>query len=157
MPRRRKHLTRCSRWLPTGLRRASTWDWRTSTCRASKTPTRVSEIARDAFQQVLAADPGNLHALFCLGMYYQHIGENDKALEYFGKVQRSGPSRSVCRLQVRRDADFSWPQRRRHRDVGEGCRSGPRLHVGRLSSGFAVSDFQKDATKLWRCLNAFKN
>jgi hypothetical protein len=34
----------------------------------------------------LESNPGHLHARFCLGLYYQHIGENEKALECVKKV-----------------------------------------------------------------------
>ena len=48
-------------------------------------------MARDEFQQVLQADPGNLSALFCLGMYFQHQGDNDKAFVYFARVYLADP------------------------------------------------------------------
>ena len=47
------------------------------------------DAAREAFEEVLAADPGHLHALFCLGLYYQYFGENEKALEHFAAVYRA--------------------------------------------------------------------
>lgn len=49
------------------------------------------EEAVKSFQQVLEADPGNPHALFCLGMYFQHVGENERALVYFGRVHLADP------------------------------------------------------------------
>lgn len=44
-----------------------------------------------AFRKVLDADPGNLHALFCLGMYYQHIGDSERALVCFARVHWGDP------------------------------------------------------------------
>lgn len=44
------------------------------------------ESARRAFEEVLAAEPKNLRAVFCLGLYYQYLGENEKALERFKTV-----------------------------------------------------------------------
>jgi len=44
------------------------------------------ELAREAFEKVLQSNPGHLHALFCLGLYYQHIGKDEKAQEYFQTV-----------------------------------------------------------------------
>ncbi|NQU24780.1 MAG: tetratricopeptide repeat protein [Candidatus Nealsonbacteria bacterium] len=34
--------------------------------------------ARDTFLDVLESDPKHLHAAFCLGLYHQHVGENEK-------------------------------------------------------------------------------
>ena len=42
--------------------------------------------ARDAFQTVLAADPGHLHAHFCLGLLHQHFGEDEEAAAHFRVV-----------------------------------------------------------------------
>lgn len=47
------------------------------------------ELAQEAFGTVLKSNPGHLHARFCLGLYYQHIGENDKALECFRRVHEN--------------------------------------------------------------------
>lgn len=49
------------------------------------------EFARQTLQDVLEADPGNLHALFCLGMYYQHEGEMERAMVYFARVYLADP------------------------------------------------------------------
>ncbi len=50
-----------------------------------------SDAAVKSFQAVLAADPGNLHTLFCLGMYYQHKGDNERAMVYFARVHWADP------------------------------------------------------------------
>lgn len=47
--------------------------------------------ARKHFEQVLAAEPNHLHALFSLGLYYQHLGNNEKALEYYERVYQADP------------------------------------------------------------------
>lgn len=39
--------------------------------------------ARQAFESVLKSNPRHLHARFCLGLYHQHLGDNEKALECF--------------------------------------------------------------------------
>jgi len=49
------------------------------------------DLAVKSFQAVLEGDPGNPHALFCLGMYFQHIGENERALVYFARVHLADP------------------------------------------------------------------
>ncbi|NUQ62398.1 MAG: VCBS repeat-containing protein [Pirellulales bacterium] len=49
------------------------------------------EIAREIFQDLLKHDAEDLHARFCLGLYYQYLGTNDKALECFEAVYRSDP------------------------------------------------------------------
>lgn len=49
-------------------------------------------LAVKAFQAVLAAEPGNPHALFCLGMYCQHTGDNDRAMSYFARVYWADPA-----------------------------------------------------------------
>jgi len=46
------------------------------------------DAARDALLAVLKSNPGQLHARFCLGLYYQHAGDNAKALECFEAVGR---------------------------------------------------------------------
>ncbi len=53
--------------------------------------TETLDAAVKSFQAVLAADPGNLHALFCLGMYYQHRGDNERAMVYFARVHWADP------------------------------------------------------------------
>lgn len=47
--------------------------------------------ARQAFEEVLRAEPGNLHAPYCLGLYYQYLGQNKEALAYFEKVHKTDP------------------------------------------------------------------
>ncbi len=49
------------------------------------------ELARKGFEEILAADPDHLSARFSLGMYYQHLGKNDRAAECFGHVHRADP------------------------------------------------------------------
>jgi tetratricopeptide (TPR) repeat protein len=44
------------------------------------------EVSQHVFEEVLQSDPENLHALFCLGLNHQHIGEYQKAEEYFRAV-----------------------------------------------------------------------
>ena len=46
------------------------------------------DAARDALLTVLKSPATQFHARFCLGLYYQHVGENAKALECFEAVQR---------------------------------------------------------------------
>ncbi len=45
-----------------------------------------------AYQKVLAEDPGNRSALYCLGLYYHHMGELEKALDYFALVRLADPN-----------------------------------------------------------------
>ncbi len=47
--------------------------------------------AEKEFLQILKAEPDNRWAHFCLGVYYQHISENDKALVHFEQVHKSDP------------------------------------------------------------------
>lgn len=49
------------------------------------------EAARQGFEAILAANPKHLHAQFCLGMYYQHIGDVEKTLECFEAVYEGDP------------------------------------------------------------------
>jgi tetratricopeptide (TPR) repeat protein len=44
------------------------------------------DAARVAFDAVLAVDPNHLSAQFCLGMYYQHLGDMEKAVAHFRAV-----------------------------------------------------------------------
>jgi hypothetical protein len=46
------------------------------------------KLAHAAFEAVLQDKPDHLHALFCLGLYYQYLGQNEKALEYFSAVHK---------------------------------------------------------------------
>ena len=39
----------------------------------------------------MAKDPKHLHARFCLGMYYQHVGNMEKTLECFQAVYEGDP------------------------------------------------------------------
>ncbi|MHC4241688.1 MAG: hypothetical protein ACYSU4_04735, partial [Planctomycetota bacterium] len=43
-------------------------------------------LAQEAFETVLESKPEHLHARFCLGLYYQYLGRNEKAREYFQSV-----------------------------------------------------------------------
>lgn len=47
--------------------------------------------AKDAFESILADDPDNLHSRFCLGLYYQHAGDNSQAMKCFEAVHRADP------------------------------------------------------------------
>lgn len=47
--------------------------------------------SREVFEEVLKADPKHLPALYCLGIYFQHSGQNDKAVEYFQRVAEADP------------------------------------------------------------------
>ena len=47
--------------------------------------------SRELFEEVLKADPKHLPAIYCLGIYYQHSGQNDKAVEYFQRVFEADP------------------------------------------------------------------
>ncbi len=49
------------------------------------------DAARQGFEAILAKDPKHLHARFCLGMYYQHIGNMEKTLECFQAVHEGDP------------------------------------------------------------------
>ena len=49
------------------------------------------DSARQGFEEILAKDPKHLHARFCLGMYYQHIGNMEKTLECFQAVYEGDP------------------------------------------------------------------
>jgi len=52
------------------------------------------ETARSGFDAILAKDPQHLHARFCLGMYYQHVGDMQKTLECFEAVYQGDPDDS---------------------------------------------------------------
>ncbi len=47
--------------------------------------------ARDLLQQLVAERPDSLHAWYGLGLYYEHVGEHEKALECFARVHREDP------------------------------------------------------------------
>ncbi|WP_197231080.1 CRTAC1 family protein [Novipirellula artificiosorum] len=47
--------------------------------------------ARDLFLEILQAHPDHKHAHFSLGTYYQHAGDNEKALEHFRAVYELDP------------------------------------------------------------------
>jgi tetratricopeptide (TPR) repeat protein len=49
------------------------------------------DSARQGFEDILAEDPKHLHARFCLGMYYQHVGNMEKTLECFQAVYEGDP------------------------------------------------------------------
>ncbi len=44
------------------------------------------QSAREAFETVLQRDSQHLHARFCLGLYYEHLADNEKTLECFQAV-----------------------------------------------------------------------
>lgn len=47
--------------------------------------------AQAEFEAVLAVDPQLLNARFCLGLLFQHLGEHDKARDYFADVYQADP------------------------------------------------------------------
>jgi len=47
---------------------------------------RYVDKSRAVFEEVLKADPKSLRARYCLGIYFQHVGENERAAECFAKV-----------------------------------------------------------------------
>ncbi|MCU0980212.1 MAG: hypothetical protein MUF25_13750, partial [Pirellulaceae bacterium] len=49
------------------------------------------DSARQGFEDILAKEPKHLHARFCLGMYYQHVGNMEKTLECFQAVYEGDP------------------------------------------------------------------
>jgi thioredoxin-like negative regulator of GroEL len=52
------------------------------------------DAARQGFESILAADPKHLHARFCLGMYYQHVGDIEKTVDCFRAVYDADPDES---------------------------------------------------------------
>jgi len=48
--------------------------------------------ARAAFEEVLRANPKDLRAKYCLGLYWQHVGDHAKALPYFEAVHQADPN-----------------------------------------------------------------
>jgi len=48
-------------------------------------------MAREALERVLESDPDHPHARFVMGLYFQHLGENDEALECFEAVHQGDP------------------------------------------------------------------
>ncbi len=52
------------------------------------------EAARAGFEAILTQDPQHLPARFCLGMYYQHIGDMEKTLECFEATYQGDPDDS---------------------------------------------------------------
>ncbi len=53
---------------------------------------RHVDQSREVFEEVLKADPKSLRALYCLGIYFQHVGENERAVECFAKVAEADPN-----------------------------------------------------------------
>lgn len=49
------------------------------------------ETARAIYEELLRLDPENLHARFCLGMYYEHLGDNKNALACCEAVYKADP------------------------------------------------------------------
>lgn len=47
------------------------------------------ELARESFEAVLRSKGDHLHAQFCLGLYYQHLGKTEKAAESFRAVYQA--------------------------------------------------------------------
>ncbi len=47
--------------------------------------------ARKICEDILASNPNHLHANFLLGMYYQHLGKMDQAVEHYRKVHAADP------------------------------------------------------------------
>jgi len=47
--------------------------------------------SREVFEEILKADPKHLPALYCLGIYFQHSGQNDKAAACFAQVAEADP------------------------------------------------------------------
>ncbi len=47
--------------------------------------------AGELLQQLVADRPDSLHAWYALGLYYEHIGNHEKALECFARVHREDP------------------------------------------------------------------
>jgi len=47
--------------------------------------------AKETFESILKDDPNDLHAQFCLGLHYQHTGDNAPALKYFEAVHQADP------------------------------------------------------------------
>jgi tetratricopeptide (TPR) repeat protein len=47
--------------------------------------------SREVFEEVLKAAPNHLHALYCLGIYHQHAGQNERAAECLEKVAQADP------------------------------------------------------------------
>ena len=58
----------------------------------------IVDKSRDLFIEILKTQPNDLHARFCLGLYYQHVGNNqaagsnEQALECFEKVHKADPN-----------------------------------------------------------------
>jgi tetratricopeptide (TPR) repeat protein len=52
------------------------------------------EAARQGFEAILAEDPQHLPARFCMGMYYQHIGDLEQTLACFRAVYEQDPDDS---------------------------------------------------------------
>lgn len=53
---------------------------------------RFVDKSREVFEEVLKADPRQLRAVYCLGIYFQHVGQNERAAECFGKVAQADPN-----------------------------------------------------------------
>lgn len=49
------------------------------------------DVARERFEQVLAVDPQHVASLFSLGMYYQYLGETEKAVGFFERAHEADP------------------------------------------------------------------
>ncbi|MGQ9915217.1 MAG: FG-GAP-like repeat-containing protein [Thermogutta sp.] len=48
-------------------------------------------LARDLLLRLVAEKPDSLHAWYALGLYYEHVGEHEKALECFARVHGEDP------------------------------------------------------------------
>ena len=57
----------------------------------SKGAVQHLELADRGFEEILAKSPDHLSSRFSLGMYYQHQGQNDKAVECFRRVHEADP------------------------------------------------------------------
>lgn len=47
--------------------------------------------AEQLFQEVARENPQLIHAWYCLGLYYEHVGQREKALEVFQKAYQLDP------------------------------------------------------------------
>ncbi|MGQ9574680.1 MAG: FG-GAP-like repeat-containing protein [Thermoguttaceae bacterium] len=56
---------------------------------AAKQPSGPMDKARQAFEAVLRQDAKSLHARYCLGLYFQHLGQPAEALPYFQAVYQA--------------------------------------------------------------------
>ena len=96
------------------------------------------DSARQGFEAILAKEPKHLHARFCLGMYYQHVGDMEKTLECFQAVYEGDPDDSYVGYKYAEGAAERRPSARSDSHSGESRRARSGFRLRRLPAGHDV-------------------